>query len=71
MVEISKSKASKCKIQIIEFGHTTIFDDRFKNGSFDAIIAFNIFHLFEELQKSIERINELLKQGGLIISATP
>jgi hypothetical protein len=48
MVEISKSKASKCKIQNIEFGHSTIFDERFKHGSFDAIIALNIFHLLEE-----------------------
>jgi 2-polyprenyl-3-methyl-5-hydroxy-6-metoxy-1,4-benzoquinol methylase len=71
MIVISKAKASERKIQNIEFAHTTIFDERIKFGSFDAIIAFNIFHLLEESQKYIQRINELLKPEGFIISATP
>lgn len=71
MIEISKKKASVRKIQNIDFARTTIFDDKFKVGSFDAIIAFNIFHLLEEPQKYFERINQILKPGGIIISSTP
>jgi len=71
MIEISKKKASERKIQNIDFERTTIFDEKFKAGSFDAIIAFNIFHLLEEPQKYFQRINQILKQGGLIISSTP
>jgi 2-polyprenyl-3-methyl-5-hydroxy-6-metoxy-1,4-benzoquinol methylase len=71
MIEISKNKASERKIQNIDFERTTIFDDKFKVGSFDAIIAFNIFHLLEEPQKHFQRINQILKPGGLIISSTP
>lgn len=71
MIEISKNKASERKIQNIDFERATIFDEKFKVGSFDAIIAFNIFHLLEEPQKYFQRINQILKPGGLIISSTP
>jgi len=71
MVEISKNKASLRKIKNIDFERTTIFDEKFKLGSFDAIIAFNIFHLLEEPQKYFQRIHQILKPGGLIISSTP
>ena len=71
MIEISKNKASERKIQNIDFARTSIFDEKFKVDSFDAIIAFNIFHLLEEPQKYFQRLNQMLKSGGLIISSTP
>lgn len=71
MIEISENKASERKIRNINFERTTIFDEKFKVGSFDAIIAFNIFHLLEEPQKYFQRVNQILKPGGLIISSTP
>jgi len=71
MIEISKAKVSECKIQNIDFARTTIFDEKFNVGSFDAIIAFNIFHLLDEPQKHFQRLHQLLKPGGLIISSTP
>lgn len=71
MIEISKIKASERKIQNVDFLRTTIFDEELKKDSFDAIIAFNIFHLLEEPEKYFERLNQLLKPGGLILSVTP
>jgi len=71
MIEISKNKASEREIRNIDFARTTLFDEQLKDGSFDAIIAFNIFHLLEEPQRYFERMNQLLKPDGLIISATP
>jgi len=71
MIEISKNKAKELNIQNIDFARTTIFDEKLKVGSFDAIIAFNIFHLLEEPQKYFQRLNQILKPGGLIISSTP
>lgn len=71
MIEISEKKATERKIRNIGFARTTIFDEKFSEGSFDAIIAFNLFHLLEEPQKYFQRMNQLLKPGGLIISATP
>jgi 2-polyprenyl-3-methyl-5-hydroxy-6-metoxy-1,4-benzoquinol methylase len=71
MIEISKKKAKELNIQNIEFARTSIFDEKFKVGSFDTIIAFNIFHLLEEPQKYFQRLHQILKPGGLIISSTP
>lgn len=71
MIDICKFKASEHQIKNIDFERTTIFDEKFKAGSFDAIIAFNIFHLLEEPQKYFQRLNQILKPGGIIISSTP
>lgn len=71
MIEISEKKASEREIRNIEFERTIIFDEKFKEGSFDALIAFNVFHLLEEPQKYFERMHQLLKPGGFILSVTP
>ncbi len=71
MIEIAKKKAAGRKIENIDYAHSTIFDERYKSGSFDVILAFYILHLLEDTHKVMQRINELLKPGGLIISATP
>jgi len=71
MIEISKNKAKELNIQNIEFARTTIFDERFKANSFNTIIAFNIFHLLEEPQKYFQRLHQILKPGGTILSSTP
>ncbi|MFZ2412452.1 MAG: class I SAM-dependent methyltransferase [Candidatus Methanoperedens sp.] len=71
MIEIAKRKADGRKIENIYYAHSTIFDERYKRGSFDVILVFYILHLLEDPPKVMQRINELLKPGGLIISATP
>lgn len=71
MIEIAENKALEREIRNIAFRRTTIFDEKFREGSFDALIAFNIFHLLEEPQKYFQRLFQLLKPEGLILSATP
>jgi len=71
MIEIAKKKAEDRKIQNICYTHSTIFDERYKSGSFDVILVFYILHLLEDTQLVMQRIYELLKPGGLIISVTP
>ncbi len=70
MIEFAKRKTGERKIDNIDFEQSTIFDERYKPESFDVILAFNILHLLENTPKVLQRINELLKPGGLIISAT-
>jgi 2-polyprenyl-3-methyl-5-hydroxy-6-metoxy-1,4-benzoquinol methylase len=71
MIEAAKRKADKLKIENADFAQSTIFDEKLVNESFDAILVFNILHFFEDPLKVVNRINELLKPGGLIISVTP
>jgi 2-polyprenyl-3-methyl-5-hydroxy-6-metoxy-1,4-benzoquinol methylase len=71
MIEVAKSKAGERNIENINFEQSTIFDVRNKNESFNVITAFNILHLLEDLHEVLQKVNELLKPGGLFISATP
>ena len=71
MIDVAKSKAGERNIENINFAQSTIFDERYKKESYNVIMAFNILHLLEDTQKVMRRINELLKPGGLFISATP
>ena len=41
-----------------------------KKESFNVILAFNILHYIEDIPEVMLRINDLLKPGGLFISAT-
>ncbi|CAG0990610.1 MAG: ubiquinone/menaquinone biosynthesis methyltransferase [Candidatus Methanoperedens nitroreducens] len=71
MIEAAKGKTVEGKVKNIDFTQTTIFDEKLKTGSFDVILCFHLLHLVEDTPKVMQRINELLKPGGLIISATP
>jgi 2-polyprenyl-3-methyl-5-hydroxy-6-metoxy-1,4-benzoquinol methylase len=71
MIDIAKRKTNEFKINNIDFKQATAFDEKFKNESFDVILAFNTLHCIETLEKTINRIYELLKPKGLFISVTP
>ena len=70
MINEAIKKKSELKISNITFSQGTIFDSNLEKNSFDTIIAFGIIHLLEDNIKVIQRIRELLKQGGLFISTT-
>lgn len=55
----------------IDYWHTTIFDERLKPGSYDVIFSFYILHLLDDPKKTIQRLEELLKPGGVFLSVTP
>lgn len=69
MIEAARRKAAECQIENIDFAQSIIFDERLQKESFDVLLAFNILHFLEDIPKVMQRINELLKPGGLFISA--
>ncbi len=71
MIEIARKKAEGRGLKNIEYAHATLFDERYQRGSFDVILAFYILHLVEDADQVMQRFHELLKPGGLLISATP
>lgn len=71
MIEVAQKKADARKIQNIEYKHTSIFDQSYKQSSIDLILVSYLFHLIDDIEIIMNRINELLKPGGLIISVTP
>jgi 2-polyprenyl-3-methyl-5-hydroxy-6-metoxy-1,4-benzoquinol methylase len=71
MIEVARRKADERQSSHTTFTHGTIFDEALKPESFDVILAFSILHLAENPARVMERVNRLLKPGGLFISSTP
>jgi 2-polyprenyl-3-methyl-5-hydroxy-6-metoxy-1,4-benzoquinol methylase len=71
MIEIAKRKADERGIKNIAFTKAAIFDESLRKESFDAILSLSILHLVEDSAQVMDRINQLLKPGGIFISATP
>ncbi|WP_042162110.1 class I SAM-dependent methyltransferase [Paenibacillus gorillae] len=71
MIAIATAKANDRNLTNINYAHAVIFDKRYTKGSFDVILAFHVLHLLEDEHIVLQRINDLLKPGGLLISATP
>ena len=71
MVEIAKSKADERNIKNVGFARAAIFDESLGQESFDVILSLNILHLVENPAQVLDRVNRLLKPGGIFISSTP
>lgn len=71
MVEIAKSKADERNIKNVGFARAVIFDESLGQESFDVILSLNILHLVENPAQVLDRVNQLLKPGGIFISSTP
>ncbi len=71
MIEIAKRKADERNIKNIGFARAAIFDESLKEGTFDVILSLSILHLVENPTQVVGRIKQLLKPGGVFISATP
>ncbi|RAJ08969.1 class I SAM-dependent methyltransferase [Arenibacter echinorum] len=70
MISAAREKALNNQIENITFSQTTLFDKNYKCKSFDTILALNILLYFEDIEKVLNRMNDLLKAGGLIITST-
>lgn len=70
MLEFAKKQAESSSIDNINYIQASIFDERFKDEQYDAILAFNVLQYIEDVPKLIERINTLLKPNGVFVSST-
>ena len=70
LLAIAEQRMADRKIKNVEFIRTTLFDERFKTGSFDVVMAFFVLHFFDDIDAAFKRIHDLLKPEGLFISET-
>ena len=70
MLEFAKKQAEENAITNINYRQVSIFDENFKDETFDVILAFNVLHYIEDMPSHVERINSLLKPNGIFISST-
>jgi 2-polyprenyl-3-methyl-5-hydroxy-6-metoxy-1,4-benzoquinol methylase len=71
MIGIAERKAEEQKVENTNFMKAAIFDERLKQESYDLILCLSVLHLVEDTPRVMGRINQLLKPGGIFISATP
>ncbi|MBF9017323.1 MULTISPECIES: class I SAM-dependent methyltransferase [unclassified Oceanispirochaeta] len=70
MIEIASHKAQDKNITNVGFTVSELFDSKLIDESFNVITGFNILHLIEGIDDSLNRIHGLLKPGGQFISVT-
>jgi ubiquinone/menaquinone biosynthesis C-methylase UbiE len=66
MVKIAKAKPSGGNVRFVVSDVSNAFD----GGPFDAICAFNVLHLVDDLPEMLTRIHAHLKPGGQLICKT-
>ncbi|WP_299652154.1 class I SAM-dependent methyltransferase [uncultured Tateyamaria sp.] len=55
----------------VRFLQADTFSPGLKDGSFDVVMGFNLFHLVEDVDAAMVRVHDLLKPGGLFILKSP
>ena len=70
LLTIAEQRKAERKLDNIEFIKTSLYDERLKADSFDAVMTFFVLHFFEDIEAVFQRIHDLLKPGGLFISET-
>ncbi|MCA9395897.1 MAG: class I SAM-dependent methyltransferase [Candidatus Omnitrophica bacterium] len=71
MIRIADEKLLQTKASNLTFKACDVLDASFTPGSFDVVLAYNLFHLIPDPDLYTRRIFDLLKPGGIFISKTP
>ena len=70
MIEIARSKARDQGVGNVAFVQDAAAGEATKSTPFDAVLAFNLLHLLDDLPAAVRRVHDQLKPGGLFISKT-
>lgn len=70
MVSRAKEKTYTLDLSNVEVTQTDLFDPCLPEGSFDAVMAFNVLLYVDNFEEVMQRIKTLLKPGGAFLSAT-
>lgn len=71
MLDIAREKAAAESVANIDFAIATPDAAPWPDGSFDAVLAFNLLHLVAAREAALRGVRRVLKPGGLFISKTP
>ena len=67
---MQSKKPENWENRIFPFTDGTLKDRKFPAKSFDVVTAYNVLLYMENQEEVLEQIYEVLKPGGLFISAT-
>src|SRR5919106_1893706 len=71
MIAIAREKAAVEACRNVEFAVATPDRAPWPDGSFDAVLAFNLWHLVADRASALAHVHRVLKPGGLFVSKTP
>jgi len=71
MIAIAARKAKDAGVENVEFRKATLDGIDTPGEGYDAVLGFNVLHMFDNVPAELARIRSLLKPGGLFISKTP
>jgi ubiquinone/menaquinone biosynthesis C-methylase UbiE len=70
MIEIAEGKARDESASNADFFSGTVADTRLDGRTFDAVLAFNLLHLVDDLPATLARVAALVEPGGYFIAKT-
>ncbi len=70
MVSRAQTKTTALGLSNVAVTQTDLFDPDLPEGSFDAVMAFNVLLYIGNFEEVMQRIKALLKPGGMFLSAT-
>lgn len=71
MIEIARGRAAEAGAGNVSFLHAPLDGPEIGGRRYDAVLAFNLLHLADDLPGAFGRIRGLVQPGGLFISKTP
>jgi ubiquinone/menaquinone biosynthesis C-methylase UbiE len=71
MIAIAREKATAQACHNAEFAVATPDRAPWPDSSFDAVLAFNLWHLVADRASALAQVRRLLKPDGLLVSKTP
>jgi ubiquinone/menaquinone biosynthesis C-methylase UbiE len=71
MIAIAREKAVAQACPNVEFAVATPDSASWPGDTFDAVLAFNLWHLVADRTSALAHVHRLLKPGGLFVSKTP
>lgn len=67
MIDIATERGKEAGKSNIDFEYMSLFDERLNASSYDVVLAFNVFHLQEDLDMVLHRIYQLLSPQGRLV----
>lgn len=67
MIDFARERGKEAGKSNIDFEYMSLFDERLNASSYDVVLAFNVFHLQEDLDMVLQRIFQLLSPQGRLI----
>lgn len=71
MIEIARQRVASLGVGNVSLTQTHLFTEKHGASSFDVVLVFNMLHTIPDPQGAVRKIYELLRPGGVFISATP